>query len=67
MLEKNPKDILNSPQLSKEEARIEPVKKKKSWLFKLILIGSVIWFLYFLWKNPEVVREPVNMLLGKFS
>ncbi len=61
------KSVLDNPQLAKREAAIKPIKKKKGWLFNLILIALVIWFLYYLWKNPGVVRGPVDRLLGKFS
>lgn len=67
MLENNPKDVLNNPQLSRREAALEPVKKKGGWFFKFILILIVIGIIYYLWTHPEIMRGPVNNFMGRFS
>jgi len=59
--------VLDNPKIKREEASLEPVKKKKRWMFKLILILIVVGVVYYLFKNPEVIMEPVNKFLGRFK
>ena len=59
--------VVNNPELLRRQAAIEPVKKKKSGLFKFILILIIIGVIYYLWTHPEIIMGPVNQFFGRFS
>jgi len=68
MLEpKEESKILNKPEILRRESTLEPTKKKKHWLFKLILILIVVGVVYFLFTNSELITNPVNKFFGRFS
>jgi hypothetical protein len=62
------KNILNKPEILRREAALrEPVRKKRGWLFKLILILIGIGLAYYLFTNPDIIIDPVNKFFGRFS
>jgi hypothetical protein len=46
------------------DTALEP-KKSKGWIFKLILILTVIGIVYYLFRNPEGIQSWVNDFFGK--
>lgn len=64
MLEEN-KSILNKPEILRRESTLtQPVKKRKGWVFKFILILIVIGLVYYLFTHPDVIRDPVDRFFG---
>ncbi len=61
------KSVLDKPEIVRREAAIEPVKKRREWIFKLFLILIVVGLVYYLFTHPEIVRDPVNKFFGRFS
>lgn len=66
MLEEN-KSILDKPEILRRESTLEPVKKGKGWVFKLILIILIIVLILYLFTHPEIIRNPVDKFFGKFT
>ncbi len=61
----NQKSVLEKPSILRREAIVrEPVKKGKRWVFKIILILVVIGLVYYLFRHPEVIQDPVNSFFG---
>ena len=67
MLGDNKKSILDKREILRREATLEPVKKKKRWLFKLILILIVAGLVIYLYMHPEIMRNPVDKFFGRFT
>lgn len=67
MLEEN-KSILNKPEILRRETTLtQPVKKGKRWIFKIILIVVIAVLLYYLFTHLEIIRNPVDKFLGRFT
>lgn len=66
MLGDNQKGVLDKPDIVVREAalRAKPVKKRISWVVKIIIILVVILVIYYLFRHPEVIRDPVNSFFG---
>ena len=68
MLEDNQKGVLDKPSILRRESTIdEPVKKGKGWIFKIILILIIIFVVYYLFTNPDIIMDPVDKFFGGFS
>ncbi len=61
------KNVLDRPDISRREAMVRPVGKKRHWLFKLILIVIGIGVVYYLYMNPDLIMGPVNKFFGRFG
>jgi len=63
------KSIVDRPDLAMREASIRegPKKGKASLIFKIILVLVIIGVVYYLFRNPDIIRDPVNKFFGRFS
>ncbi len=62
------KSIPDKPEILRRETTLtQPVKKGKRWIFKIVLIVVIAVLLYYLFTNPEIIRNPVDKFLGRFT
>lgn len=61
------KSVLDNPEILRRETALgRPIRKKKGWMFKLILILIILAVIYYLFTHPALIRDPVNRFFSGF-